>query len=532
MVIGVFDWTILILYFLGLFFVGIYFSRKEKNTEQYFLANRNSKWHQIGLSIFAANISSEHLIGLAGSGAAVGLIVGAYEWVAAFCLFTLAYVFVPHYLRSKVFTMPEFLEKRYSSASRWYLSTLSILAYIFTKISVSLFAGGILLHVIVGWDFLTSAIILVIITGLYTILGGLAAIIFADVIQSIILIIGSAIIVFIGLDAVGGFGNLQAALPDDFFSMIRPASHGAYPWTGTTIGIFILGIWYWSTDQFIVQKALSARNLDHAQSGINFTAFLKILPVFLFVMPGLIARALWPEELALAPDNAFPLMITRLMPAGLTGIMIAALLAALISSLSAVFNASSTLITMDIYKKIRPSSSEKQLVLAGRLFTLLIVVIGVLWIPVIRHMSDQLFQYLQNVQAYISPPIAAVFILGIFWKKASSKAAIVTLVSGGVLGALRFIIDILYRTGEFRLEFLNKVAGIAFLNFCILLFVVCVLIMVLVTVLGREAISDKQERLVLRATGKGEQNASWHFVNILISIFIALTIILLWAYFA
>jgi SSS family solute:Na+ symporter len=535
MVINIIDWIILGSYFIGLFAIGLYFSKKEKSTSQYFLANRNSKWYQIGLSIFAANISSEHLIGLAGSGAAVGLAVGAYEWVAVFCLFLLAWLFIPHYLRSKVFTMPEFLEKRYSSGSRWYLSSISILAYIFTKISVSLFAGAILLKVIVGWDFLTSAIILVAVTGLYTMLGGLSAVIFADVIQSIILIIGSAIIVLIGLDKVGGFEGLRASLPADFFSMIRPANHGSYPWTGTTIGIFILGIWYWSTDQFIVQKALSAKNINHAQTGINLTAFLKILPVFLFVLPGLIAKSLWPAELADSPDNAFPFMITRLMPNGMAGIMIAALLAALVSSLSSVFNASSTLITMDIYKKIRPESSEKQLVLAGRLFTLVIVIIGLLWIPMIRHMSNQVYQYLQAVQAYISPPIAAVFILGVFWKKASAKAALITLISGGILGASRFIIDMLYKqNGGFDFEFLNVVANIAFLNFCIILFAICMFIMFVVSLISKEKITAEQEKLTIgyKENKVTEGNRIWRIVNIITSVLIALTIIGFWIHFA
>lgn len=532
MIIGTIDWIVLFLYFAGLFAIAFYFSRKEKNTEQYFLANRNSKWYQIGLSIFAANISSEHLIGLAGSGAAIGLAVGAYEWVAAFCLFTLAWIFVPHYLRSKVFTMPEFLEKRYSPASRWYLSSLSIVAYIFTKISVALFAGGILLHVIVGWDFITSALILVAITGLYTILGGLSAVIFADVIQSLILILGSAIIVFIGLDKVGGFAELRNSLPEDFFSMIRPANHEAYPWTGTTFGIFILGIWYWSTDQFIVQKALSAKNLDHAQTGINFTALLKILPVFLFILPGLVARSLWPDELINNPDNAFPLLVTRLMPVGLTGIMIAALLSALVSSLSSVFNASATLITMDIYKKIRPLSSEKRLVLAGRISTLAMVIIGILWIPMIRHMSNQIYQYLQSVQSYISPPIAAVFIMGIFWKQASAKAAIVTLVSGGILGAGRFMLDLAYKSGEFRWEFLNNIANIAFLNFCIILFLVCMAIMVIVTFATKEKIEKDKEKLVLQVSAMESPNPVWRIVNIIFSIIIGLTIIGLWVHFS
>jgi len=532
MVIDIFDWTILILYFIGLFAIGIYFSRKSENTEQYFLAHRKSKWHKIGLSIFAANISSEHLIGLAGSGAAVGLAVGAYEWMASFCLFTLAWLFIPHYLKSKVFTMPEFLERRFNSSSRWYLSSISIIAYIFTKISVSLFAGGILLNVIVGWDFLTSALILLAITGLYTILGGLSAVIFADVIQSIILIVGSAVIVFIGLDKVGGFEGLRASLPENYFNMIRPASHGVYPWTGTTFGIFILGIWYWSTDQFIVQKALSAKNLNHAQSGINFAAMLKILPVFLFVLPGLIAMSLWPNELRDAPDSAFPFIIIRLMPQGMTGLMIAALLAALISSLSSVFNASSTLITMDIYKKIRPNSTEKQLVFAGRFFTLVIVIIGILWIPMIRHISNQIYQYLQAVQSYISPPIAAVFIIGILWKKASSKAAITTLVSGGILGACRFIIDVLYKSGEFHWQFLNQVANIAFLNFCIILFVICVLIMVLISLKGNEKINKQQVDLTVKFGKSHDIDPVWRIVNISASILIGIVIISLWVHFS
>ena len=532
MVINNIDWVILGLYFLGLFYIGYYFSKKQTSTGQYFLANRESRWYQVGLSIFAANISSEHLIGLAGSGAAIGLAVGAYEWVAAFCLFILAWIFIPHYLRSKVFTMPEFLERRFSSGSRWYLSIVSILAYIFTKISVSLFAGAILLKVILGWDFIISAIILVSITGIYTMLGGLSAVIFADVIQSIILIIGSAIIVLIGLDKVGGFEGLRASLPADFFSMIRPANHGSYPWTGTTFGIFILGIWYWSTDQFIVQKALSSKNLSQAQAGINLTALLKILPVFLFVLPGLIAMSLWPTELKDAPDNAFPYMITRLMPNGMAGLMIAALLAALVSSLSSVFNAGSTLITMDIYKKIKPKSSEKQLVFAGRLFTLVIVLIGILWIPVIRHMSNQIYQYLQSVQAYISPPIAAVFIMGVFWKRASSKAALATLITGGILGALRFIIDLMYKSGEFQWDFLNQIANIAFLNFCIILFVICVSIMFGVTLLFREDLTDSQKALILSKTEREAVNPVWRIVNISMSILIALTIIGLWIHFA
>ncbi|GAI49305.1 unnamed protein product, partial [marine sediment metagenome] len=236
----------------------------------------------------------------------------------------------------------EFLEQRFNSECRWYVTGISIIAYIFTKISVALFAGAILLKYTVGWDYMTSALILVVATGIYTIAGGLAAVIYADIIQTTILIVGSAVLVIIGMQEVNGFHGLREALPPDFFDMVWPANHDVYPWPGVIFGILILGIWYWATDQYIVQKALSARNLDQARAGANLTALLKILPVFIFVLPGLIARALWSAEIETSPDMAYPMMLTRLLPPGLSGLVMAALLAALISSLSAVFNASST----------------------------------------------------------------------------------------------------------------------------------------------------------------------------------------------
>ncbi|MFW6227797.1 MAG: sodium:solute symporter family transporter, partial [Bacteroidota bacterium] len=395
MVFNLLDWIVVFVYFGFLFSLAVYFSRKQKNTTDYFLAGRNSKWYAIGTSIFAANISSEHLIGLAGSGAAAGLAVGAYEWMAVFCLFGLIWIFLPGYLKSKIFTMPEFLEKRYNSQSRWYLSIISLLAYIFTKISVALFAGAIILKLVLGWDYMVSALILIVFTGLYTIAGGLSAVIFADIIQTVVLIIGSIVLTIIGLDRVGGFMELKNSLPPSFFDMFRSVNDPVYPWPGVIFGILILGIWYWATDQYIVQKALSAKHLDQARAVGNLTALLKILPVFIFVLPGLIARVLWPEQLAASPDSAYPLLLTRLLPPGFSGIILAALFAALISSLSAVFNSCASIFTMDIYRKIKPGANEKRLVLTGRIFTGIIVVIGLLWIPIIRHMSNQIYQYLQ-----------------------------------------------------------------------------------------------------------------------------------------
>jgi solute:Na+ symporter, SSS family len=530
MILSGIDWTIIAIYFLFLFAVAYYFYSKSATTTDYFLASRKTPWYGIGPTIFAANISSEHVIGLAGAGAATGLAVGAYEWMAVFCLFVLGWLFVPHYLNSKVFTMPEFLEQRYNSACRWYLSSVSILAYVFTKISVSLFAGAILLKFILGWDYLTSSIILVLAAGLYTVAGGLRAVIFTDFFQSSILIAGSAILTFIGLQEAGGFAGLRSNLPEDFFQMIKPASDKVYPWTGTTIGIFILGLWYWATDQFIVQKALSAKNINHARTGINLTAMLKILPVFILILPGLVASSLWGEELAHTPDQAYPLLVTRLLPNGLAGLMIAALLAALISSLAAVFNSSSTLFTMDIYKKLRPEAPDRKLVLIGRISTVILIVVGILWIPLIRHMSNQIYQYLQSVQAYISPPIAAVFLAGILWKKATGKAAIITLVSGGLLGLIKFGADIASKFNNS--EMLGAFASISFLNYCVVLFFICLLILTSISLLYPKPAAGKSDAVVITMSDHEFDNSTWNWVNIALSVFIGLTVIVLWTYFA
>lgn len=531
MILGIADWIILGTYFVFIFSVGYYFYRKNVSAEDYFLASRNSKWYAIGPTIFAANISSEHVIGLAGSGAAAGLAVGAYEWMAVFCLFILAWIFIPHYLNSKVFTMPEFLERRYDARCRWYLSTISIAAYIFTKISVALFAGSILLNVILGWDYLFSSVVLVLAAGLYTAAGGLSAVIFTDMFQTAILITGSIILTLIGLSEAGGFEGLRSTLPEDFFQMIKPASHKVYPWTGTIFGILILGIWYWATDQFIVQKALSAKNINQARAGINFTAMLKILPVFILILPGLIARSLWGDELAGAPDQAYPMLVTRLLPAGLSGLMIAALLAALISSLAAVFNSSSTLFTMDIYKKLRPGVSDRQMVRVGRFATLGIIVIGILWIPLIRHMSNQLYQYLQSVQAYISPPIAAVFLAGILWKRATSKAAFTTLIAGGVLGMLKFAADIISKFSENSL--IADFSSISFLNYCVLLFLFCIAMIVVISKLSAEPKTKDVSGIVITRLGKvSSGDRLWNRVNVAMSVIVALTVISLWYHFA
>ena len=533
MAFNLLDWIVVFFYFGFLFILAIYFSKKQKSTTDYFLAGRNSKWYAIGTSIFAANISSEHLIGLAGSGAAAGLAVGAYEWMAVFCLMGLIWIFLPGYLKSKIFTMPEFLERRYNSKTRWYLSIISLVAYIFTKISVALFAGAIILKFVLGWDYMVSALLLVVFTGLYTIAGGLSAVIFADMVQTTILILGSIVLTLIGLNEVGGFAGLQDGLPPSFFDMFRSASDPVYPWPGVIFGIFILGIWYWATDQYIVQKALSAKNLSHARAGGNLTALLKILPVFIFVLPGLIARVLWPEQIMKSPDMAYPMLLTNLLPSGLSGFVVAALFAALISSLSAVFNSCSSIFTMDIYRKLRPGADEKRLVFVGRLFTGLIILIAIIWIPVIRHLSNQIYQYLQAVQAYISPPITAVFLVGIFWKKATGKAAFATLITGGVLGALRFILDIISPAIESGV--LGFFVEMPFLYFCLYSFLFCSVILVGVSYFTSETPEKKaqiNEIIISRdALSKGNINRKL-VLNILFSILVVTITVVLWSYFS
>ncbi|MCC6586906.1 MAG: sodium:solute symporter [Bryobacterales bacterium] len=519
------DTAILILYFAVVFGVGFYHSRKERTSRDYFLASQNVGWFAIGASLFATNISSEHFIGLAGSGAATGLAVGCYEWSASFCLFLLGWLFVPHYIQSRVFTMPEFLERRFSARCRAYLTWISILAYIFTKISVSLYAGGILIREIFGWDYITTAVLLVIATGAYTIAGGLAAVIYTDLVQAFILIAGAVVLTALGLGEAGGFAGLRAKLPPDFFHMVKPASDAVYPWTGTIFGTLILGIWYWCTDQVIVQKTLSAPDVHQARKGAFFCAALKILPVFILVLPGLIAKALWPNDVT--GDNAYPMLVLRLMPPGLKGLMIAALLAALMSSLSSVFNSCSTLITMDVYKKMRPEASEPRLVMVGRLTTAAIVVLSIAWIPFIRNLNNEVYQYLQSVQAYVGAPITATFLVGILWRGATASAAFTTLIFGGLVGAARFTLDILRNALKWDLGPLNDLVAFSFLNFSVIVFVICVGLMVGVSRLTAHQQSEAQALSVNWSQGLQRRNT-----EIAYTVIVGGAIALLWIWFA
>ncbi len=394
--------------------------------------------------------------------------------------------------------MPEFLEKRYSPAARNYLSWVSIVAYVLTKISVTIAAGGIVFTALLGIDFWTGAILIVIITGAYTVLGGLKAVVYTDMMQMFILIGGAIGLTVYGLNEVGGFEALRASTSENYLSLWRPLSDDAFPWTGILFGAPILGVWYWCTDQFIVQRVLAAKDLDNARKGTIFAGYLKLLPMFIFVLPGVIAYALstGPEPMLSFPqvdgqsqyDAALPVLVMQLLPAGLRGLVVAGLLAALMSSLSSVFNSCSSLFTIDIYKKFNPNASEKKLVLVGQVATAVLVVLGLAWIPMLNIIEGGLFQKLQSIQAYIAPPIASVFLLGLFIRRINAKGAMASLITGAVLGVFRLVLEL--NKGELS-GFLFTVADINFLHFALLLFVLCSAVLLAVSFMT--AADDKPE---------------------------------------
>ena len=479
------DWAVVALYFGAVFGVAIWATRREETretSEGYFLAGRNVGWFVVGASLFASNIGSEHLVGLAGTGAASGLAVGQFEILASLILLVLGWLFVPFYLKSGVFTMPEFLERRYSSGARWYLAIISIVGYVLTKISVTIAAGGIVFETLMGVDFWVGALVVVVATGVYTIFGGLRAVLYTDLLQTFVLVGGAITVTMIGLGQLGGWSELKATVEPGFFEIWKASSDPHFPWTGILFGAPILGVWYWCTDQFIVQRVLSASDIDNARRGTIFGGFLKILPLFLFVLPGVVAYGLQQQgSLTLdQPDQALPALVGALLPAGLRGLVVAGLLAALMSSLSSVFNSCSTLVTWDIYKKLHPEAQEKTLVRVGQVATGILVVFGLAWIPMMKYVSDQLYVYIQSVQAYISPPIAAVFLIGIFWRRVNSQGAIASLVAGFFLGMGRLVLEIKKDSLSGTLHWL---ADVNFLHFAILLFVACSAVLVVVSLL-------------------------------------------------
>jgi len=532
------DWIVIAAYFALTFIIAVWVTVREKSRDtstDYFLAGRNIGWFIVGASLFASNIGSEHLVGLAGTGAASGMAVGQFEVLASLILLILGWVFVPFYLKSGVFTMPEFLERRYSSGARWYLAIVSIIAYVLTKISVTIAAGAIVFEALMGIDFWTGAMIVVVATGIYTVFGGLRAVLYTDMIQMFVLIGGAVVVTLVGLNALGGWGEMVSTAGPGFLEMWKPMSDPNFPWTGILFGAPILGVWYWCTDQFIVQRVLSAKNQDDARRGTIFAGYLKLLPLFIFVVPGVVAYSLAQRGLITLerPDQALPTLVGALMPAGLRGIVVAGLLAALMSSLSAVFNSCSTLITWDVYKKLHPAASERRLVLIGQASTAILVGLGLLWIPLMRLISGQLYQYLQSVQAYISPPIAAVFLLGVLWRRVNSQGAMAALITGFLLGVGRLIAE-LNRDG--LTGWLHTYATINFLHFAILLFVICTVILIAVSLVTAPPAPEKVAGITFatadRSIEEGSRGPRWRRTDLILSVLLVLCVGAVWLYFS
>jgi len=453
------DWIVLILFCLGLVGIIIWVVKQKTETSvDYFLAGRDATWLAIGASIFASNIGSEHLVGLAGAGASSGMAMAHWE-MHAWVILILGWVFVPFYSRSKVFTMPEFLEKRYNRGARSFLSIISLVSYVLTKVAVTVYAGGIVFKQVFGIEsmfgidfFWISAVGLVILTGIYTVLGGMKAVLWTSVLQTPVLLLGSIAVLIIGLIKVGGWSEVMEicrAVPandygDTMVNLIRSHRDPEFPWTGVILGSAIIGFWYWCTDQYIVQRVLSAKNQKEARRGTIFAGYLKLTPVFIFLIPGMIAYALNQKGIIHLPssDSAFAVLVKELLPVGFKGLVVGGLLAALMSSLASLFNSSATLFTVDFYKHFRPQASESELVRVGRIATATIVILGILWIPVMKGLGKVLYAYLQDVQSLLAPGIAAAFLLGIASKKTTPKAGFIGLITGFVLGMTRLVLNV------------------------------------------------------------------------------------------
>lgn len=584
------DWLVIAGYFAILLGVTWWCVKRNKDTaDDYFLAGRHLGWWIIGASIFASNIGSEHLVGLAGSGCTDGVAMAHYE-LHAWCLLVLAWVLVPFYIRSKVYTMPEFLEKRFSPTARWVLSIISLVAYILTKIAVGIFAGGVVfgtllpeLSLNLGFvqldSFWVGSLAVLLATGIYTVAGGMRAVAYTEAIQTLVLVIGSALVTVFGLMKLGGWSELRATLPSDMFNLWKPLIpagmegtwepvkeptriawyfNGNFPWLGMLFCAPVIGLWYWCTDQYIVQRALAAPNETQARRGAIFASFLKLLPVFIFIIPGMICLALAlsgkvPELKQILTEQggkyvvnretaqaAFPLMVAHVLPPGLRGIVVAGLLAALMSSLSGVFNASSTLFTVDLYQKFKPSATQHELVRVGRIATATMVLIGLFWIPVIKG-SKGLYFYLQAMQGYLAPPIFVVFFLGVFFKRLNSKGCLAALIVGFVLGIFRLLVDTPvtlglkgYEQGYPQGSFLWIINNIYFQYFSILILIVCVVVMVVVSYMTEPPNDEKIKGLTFATTTEEQRRAtreSWNKWDVIASLVVIVIIIAAYLYF-
>jgi len=502
---GTIDWAIVALYFVANTAICIWAAlKKEKDTTDYFLASRSAGWFLIGSSIFASNIGAEHLIGLAGSGASDGVAFAHWE-LHSYLVLVLGWVFAPFYLRANVFTTPEFLERRYTPGTRTFLSFIFLVSYILTKASVTIFAGAFAIQTILGYEsvnlpllgetdfFWFSAFFLVIVTGVFVIAGGMKSVLWTEAMHVPVLLAGSTVLLIVGLQAIGGMDALRAANPETIH-LWRPLSTtpetqgfpgflfdpSTTPWLGVLLCSPIIGLWYWCTDQYIAQRVLTARGLKEARRGTIFAAYLKLAPMFIFLLPGMIAVALYKqgapgfESIGAHPQGAFPVLVSNMLPEGLRGLVLAGMLSALMSALASLFNSTATLFTVDFYKRLRPLSSEKHLVSVGRVATGAVILLGMLWIPFLQDLGKgQLYTYLQLVQSLLAPSIAAVFMLGIFSSGVTPKSGLVGIVSGFVIGMARLVLQALHETQGIEWpSLIQAFVDINWLYFSFLLFVV------------------------------------------------------------
>jgi SSS family solute:Na+ symporter len=560
------DWIVLGLFCLALIGVVLWvLSKKDKDTSDYFLAGRDATWIAIGASIFASNIGSEHLVGLAGTGAESGMAYAHWE-IQGWLILVLGWLFVPFYARSGVFTMPEFLERRYNSQSRTFLSIISLVSYVLTKVAVTVYAGGVVFKDVFNIDYViifnqqvdffwVSAIGLVVLTGIYTALGGMKAVLYTSVLQTPILLAGSIAILAIGLTQLGGWNNLMEIVrstdatylndageviyrstTDSMGSLIRSAKDPEYPWTGVLLGSAIIGFWYWCTDQFIVQRVLSGRDQTQARRGTVFGAYLKLTPVFLFLVPGMIAFALKQKGLMDFDTNdaAFSTLVKDLLPKGFTGIVVGGILAALMSSLASLFNSSAMLFTVDFYKKFKPQATEKHYVLVGRIATVVIVVLGILWIPVMKGIGKVLYEYLQDVQSLLAPGIAAVFLLGVVSKRTTPTAGFVGLVVGFTLGMLRLATNIFFKDMEADGLFYQLIVAPNWLHYEIVLFLIVIALMIIVSTFTKPMDPAKITGLYFGSANPEQRaltRASWSKWDVINSAIIIVFTIAFYIYF-
>ncbi len=548
---GTLDWIVLGIFCAGLVGVIIWVSKQKEDTStDYFLAGRDATWLAIGSSIFASNIGSEHLVGLAGAGASSGMAMAHWE-MHGWIILILGWFFVPFYARSGVFTMPEFLEKRYNKGSRSVLSIISLVSYVFTKVAVTVYAGGIVFKQVFGIEsmfgidfFWISAVGLVVLTGIYTTLGGMKAVLWTSVIQTPILLIGSLAVLILGLIKVGGWHEMMQicqvvpvnADGDTMVHLMRSANDPEYPWTGVILGSAIIGFWYWCTDQFIVQRVLSGRNQTESRRGAILGAAFKLTPVFIFLIPGMIAYALNAKGVISLPnsDSAFSVMVKELLPIGFKGLVVGGILAALMSSLASLYNSSATLFTVDFYQKFKPQASEKELVKVGRIATVVVVILGILWIPVMKGLGKVLYAYLQDVQSLLAPGIAAVFLLGVISKRTTPKAGLYGLIVGFVLGMTRLALKI-FGTGISTGNIVYKVfLAPNWLHYEIALFFLVIILIIVTSFVTPQADQQAIKGLYFgsaTAEEKAVTRASYNNWDLLFSGLIIVVIIVFYAYF-